>query len=201
MNAQATRQSEPEFAAREFAVIAHRPRDLEEWACALRQRFHGRPVAVCIETSRGPLVYALQKHDIFVLFPINPATLANYRRAFKPSRAKADASDAQIALEILLSHRDKLRALRPQSDGIRRLGLLLEERRLMVNDQTRITNRLISTLKHYYPQAHEWFEDKGAILFCDFLTRWPTLKSNRSGWRAERPWRRSFAPTTVIIRG
>jgi hypothetical protein len=71
---------------------------------APRQRFHGKPMAVCIETSRGPLVYALQKHDFLVLFPINPATLARYRQAFKPSRAKADPTDAQIALEILMGH-------------------------------------------------------------------------------------------------
>lgn len=54
---------------REFAVLPHRPRDIDEWACALRQRFHGMPVAVCIETSRGALVYALQKHDFLVLIP------------------------------------------------------------------------------------------------------------------------------------
>jgi len=169
---------------REFSVIPHRPRELDEWACALRKRFHARPVAVCLEIPRGPLVYALQKHDIFVLFPVNPATLAKYRQAFTPSRAKADPTDAQIALEILLHHRDKLKALRPQSEGIRHLVLLLEERRMLVNDRTRITNRLTTALKHYYPQADEWFPEKGTILFCDFLTRWPTLKQVRLARRA-----------------
>ncbi|NMQ30359.1 IS110 family transposase, partial [Candidatus Accumulibacter phosphatis] len=95
---------------REFAVLSHRPDAIDEWAAALRQRFHGQAVAVCLEIARGPLVYALQKHDFFVLFPVNPATLAKYRQAFQPSHAKADPADAQIALalEILLCHRDKL---------------------------------------------------------------------------------------------
>ena len=160
----------------EFDVLAHQPKAIDEWACALRQRFHGRPVAVCIETPRGPLVYALQKHDIFVLFPVNPATLAKYREAFRPSHAKADPTDAQLALEILMGHRDKLKALKPQSAGMRTLEFLIEERRQIVDEQRRITNRLTSTLKHYFPQAHECFEQKATLLFCDFLTRWPTLK-------------------------
>lgn len=161
---------------REFTVLPHRPKDIDEWAGSLRRRFHSRQVAICIETSRGALVYALQKYDFIVLFPINPATLAKYRQAFKPSRAKDDPTDAQIALEILLGHRDKLKALQPQSPAVRELAMLLEERRQVVDDQRRIINRLISNLKHYYPLAHDWFEDKGTILFCDFMTRWPTFK-------------------------
>ncbi len=51
----------------------------------MHQRFGG-PIAVALELSKGPLVYALQKYDFFVLFPINPSTLAKYREAFTPSR-------------------------------------------------------------------------------------------------------------------
>jgi hypothetical protein len=69
-----------------------------------------------------------------------------------------------------------LKALRPQSTAICALTPLLEERRQGADDQRRIINRLISNLKHYYPLAHEWFEEKATVLFCDFLTRWPTLK-------------------------
>ncbi len=193
-----TPQSNPEFAAfigidwadakhdiclqaagsskREFAVLSHRPDAIDEWAAALRQRFGGQAVAVCLEIARGPLVYALQKHDFFVLFPVNPATLAKYRQAFQPSHAKGDPADAQIALEILLCHRDKLKPLQPQSAGIRTLERLVEERREFVDEQTRITNRLTSSLKEYFPLANEWFEEKASVLFCDFLGNWPTLK-------------------------
>jgi hypothetical protein len=58
---------------------------------------------------QGPLVYALQKYDFLVLFPVHPATLAKYREAFVPSHAKADPSDAQFALELLLRYRAKLK--------------------------------------------------------------------------------------------
>lgn len=169
---------------REFGILPHRPDVIDEWAGNLRQRFGGRPVAVGLEISRGPLVYALQKHGFLVLYPINPASLAKYRQAFQPSHAKGDPADAQIALELLLLHRDKLKALRPQGPGLRTLERLLEERREFVDEERRITNRITSTLKDYYPQADTWFERKGNLLFCDFLTRWPTLAQLKRARRA-----------------
>ena len=76
-------------AKREFDSFPHRVDRIEQWARAMHQRF-GAPIAVALELAKGPLVYALQKYDFFVLFPINPATLAKYREAFAPSGAKDD---------------------------------------------------------------------------------------------------------------
>jgi AMP-binding enzyme/Transposase len=80
---------------REFDCFAHRTERIEEWALALQQRFGGR-IAVALELSKGPIVYALQKYDFLVLFPINPSTLAKYRQAFQPSRAKDDPVDKRV---------------------------------------------------------------------------------------------------------
>jgi hypothetical protein len=41
----------------------------------------------------------------------------------------------------------------------------------------RITNRLTRALKNSFPQVLQWFQDKDTRLFCDFLSRWPTLKA------------------------
>jgi transposase len=161
---------------REFVVLPHRADAIEAWARSLRQRFAGRPVALCLEIAKGPLVYALQKYDFLVLFPVHPATLAKYRQAFTPSRAKADPTDAELALELLLRYRAKLTALQPQSAPMRALLRLVEQRRRLVADKNRISNRLTDALKQYFPDVLDWFEDKGTLLFCDFLSRWPTLK-------------------------
>ena len=158
----------------EFARIEHKVDAIEQWAISMKQRFGG-PIAVALELTKGPLVYALQKYDFFVLFPINPATLAKYREAFKPSRAKDDPTDAELALELLMHHRDRLTALDPQSVPMRTLLHLVEQRRRLVDDKTRFTNRLGYALKQYFPQALDWFEHTDTIVFCDFLTRWPTL--------------------------
>lgn len=168
---------------REFSVVAHRPDAIDAWVRTLRQRFQGR-VAVCLEIAKGPLVYALQKYDCFVLFPVNPTTLAKYRQAFTPSRAKDDPTDAELALELLLQHREKLKQLRPQSAPMRALLRLVEQRRRLIGDKNRITNRLTDALKQYYPQVLDWFQDKDTVLFCDFLGHWPTLKRAKRTRRA-----------------
>ncbi len=108
----------------------------------------GGTIAVALELSKGPIVYALQKYDFIVLFPVNPSTLAKYRQAFKPSRAKDDPTDAEYALELLLHHRDVLKPLQPQSAQMRTLLYLVEQRRRIVGDKTRFTNRLRNALKH-----------------------------------------------------
>ena len=152
----------------------HRPADIEAWVHSLRRRFSG-PFAIAVELSKGPIVSALQRHDDVVIFPINPSTLAKYREAFKPSRAKDDPTDAELALDLLLKHRERFQALNPQSVEMRTLASLVEQRRRLVDDKVRLTNRLRSTLKQYYPQALEWFDRIDTPLFCDFIERWPTL--------------------------
>jgi transposase len=169
---------------REASSLDHTPEAIDAWVCTLRQRFGGHPVAICLELNKGPIVSALCKYEFLVLFPVNPLTLARYREAFTPSRAKDDPTDAELQLELLLKHRDKLQPLQPQSPQMRALAQLVEARRRLVGDKVRITNRLTSALKNYFPHVLRGFEDKDTVIFCDFLSRWPTLKAVQLAHRA-----------------
>jgi transposase len=60
---------------------------------------------------------------------------------------------------------------------MRALAQLVEHRRRVVGDNVRLTNRLTSTLKNYCPHVLHWFQEKDTAIFCDFLSRWPTLKA------------------------
>src|ERR671931_2004223 len=171
-------------AKREYFQLEHTPEAIDAWVTTLRTRFNGQPVAICLELNKGPLVFALRKYDFLVLFPINPLTLARYREAFTPRRAKDDPTDAELQLALLLTHRDKLQPLHPQSPAMRALEQLVEHRRRVVGDKVRITNRLTSTLKNYFPHVLHWFQDKDTAIFCDFLSRWPTLKAVQLARRA-----------------
>jgi hypothetical protein len=64
---------------------------------------------------------------------------------------------AELALDLLVRHPERLTPLKPQSAEMRTLVCLVEQRRSLVNDKIRITNRLRSALKQYYPQMLEWF--------------------------------------------
>src|SRR5713101_5747263 len=164
-------------ATREGLPLEHTPEAIEAWVSTLRTRCNGQPIAVCLARTTGPLVSALRQYDFLTLFPINPLTLARYLEAFTPSRATDDPTDAALQLELLLTHRDKLQPLTPPSPAMRALAQLVEHRRRVVGDKVRITNRLTSTLKNSFPHVLQWFQDKDTRLFCDVLSRWPTLKA------------------------
>lgn len=159
-------------------VVDHTPEALAEWLGELQAQYPGRCVAVCLEQSRGALIYALMGHAFLVLYPINPATLARYREAFSPSRAKDDPSDAKLLAEVLRLHRDKLSVWKPDDAQTRTLTILNEERRKAVDLGTKLALRLQATLKLYFPQALEWIgSDLNSPLACDWLSKWPTLEA------------------------
>jgi transposase len=158
--------------------LEHTPEALHEWVAQLRKRYDNRPVAIAVETSRGPVVSALLAYDFIVIFPVNPKALKDYRAAFAVSGAKDDRTDAQLLEEFLRLHRDRLRALAPDTELTRKLGGLVENRRRLVDERTRLINQLHSTLKTYYPQAETLLKDQfNTPMAAEFLARWPDLPS------------------------
>src|SRR5215813_8192526 len=160
----------------EQGELENTPEAVEVWAATLQQRFGGRPIAVCLEQSRGALVYMLAKYAHLVLFPVHPTTAARYRETFCTSGAKDDPNDTALLLDLLLQHRERLRQLRPDTVETRLLQFLVEERRKMVDEKTRQHNRLIDCLKLYFPQVLPWFDDLAGELAGAFLQQWPSLQ-------------------------
>src|SRR2546429_1837298 len=126
----------------EMGQMASKPEQVDAWAIGLRERFPKGVIAVCLEQSRGGLIYTLSKHPQLVLYPVHPKTSANYRAAFHPSGAKNDPLDADLLLDLLEHHRDRLRPLRPDIASVRLIQLLAEQRRKMVAEKTRCSQRL-----------------------------------------------------------
>lgn len=180
----------------EYVVISNRVEDVDAWAQSMHKRF-GSPIAVAIELTKGPIVYTLQKYDFFVIHPVNPTTLAKYREAFKPSRAKDDPTDALLAVELIRHYPDKFKPLKPQSAELRALFTLTEHRRRLVGDRVRLTNRIRYAFKQYYPQILDWFDRIDTAVFCDFVERWPTAIQAR---RARRSTLTSFFNSHNIYR-
>lgn len=176
---------DPATGQTEDSCIGAQPQAIKDWVMHLQQRYGNAPLAVCTEQKRGPLIYALCQYENLVLFPINPRTVANYRKAFQPSRAKSDPVDARILVELLLKHGDKLPAWKPESTEIRALRQWVESRRMLVGEKVRLTNRIIAALKNYYPQVLEWFEDKDTRVFCDFVQQYPTVTAAQAATAAE----------------
>jgi hypothetical protein len=162
---------------REFSVLAHTPETLEAWGSTVRTRFKGQPIAIGLALNQGPMVHALRTYDDLVRFPVHPLTLARDREAVAPSHAKDDPTDAARQLALLLTHRATLTPLQPQSPAMRALKPRVEQRRRLVGDNVRTTNRLTSPLQDSCPPVLPWFHDHDPAIVCDVLTHWPTLKA------------------------
>jgi transposase len=161
---------------REHSSLTQAPEEIDQWASQLRIRFAGRPIALCIELSKGAIIYALMKYDFIVIHPINPKQLACYREAISPSGAKDDPDDAQLLLDFLVNYRNRLRPWKPDDECTRLIAMLVEDRRNAVHMRTRLANSLKARLKQYFPQALELIgDDPSTQLACDFLLQWPTL--------------------------
>lgn len=165
-------------------VIEQSAEAIQQWVLRLRRRFAGQKVAVMIERSNGALVYALMGYDFLVLYPVNPRALARYRDTFRISGAKDDVSDADLALDLLSRHYDRLDCWKPDRAELRALAILVEQRRKLVDERTRLTNRLQQWLKEYFPQLLRWFASTKDPVLWAFLKRWPTLQSAQRAHRS-----------------
>lgn len=157
--------------------VPQTPEAIAQWVAELRERFGEGPIAICLEQSRGALVYALMQYDFLVLYPVNPKQLSDYRGALYPSGAKSDPNDAELLARFLREHTDKLRAWRPDDAITRELRLQTEQRRAWVEERVACTNRLQQRLKESYPLAFQWAgEDLCREAFLVVLERFPTQR-------------------------
>ena len=169
----------------ERSVLPQQPEDLATWALALRVRFGGRPIGLCLEQSRGPVVYALSAYPWLVLYPVNPKSLAAYRLTFRPSRSKDDPSDAEWLCDLLRKHPEQLHPWQAEDVATRTLRGLLEQRDKLVDDRTRLSHRLRAALKLVFPQALDWAGPVTRPVSWAFLLQWPSLTAVQQAQAAD----------------
>ncbi len=166
-----------EPAKAEHQVIKSEINALNDWIAQMHERFGAKgKVLVCLEQSHGALVYQLMAYELFELYPINPSQLAHYRKTFFSSGAKDDRPDADLLSELLMCHRDRLKAWKPDDQMTRELATLNEGRRHAVDRRTELANEIKSQLKLYFPVALQILDnDITTALAADLLVQWPTL--------------------------
>ena len=156
--------------------VEQTPEAIGEWVTSLRRKFPDTPVVVCMEQSRGALIYALMKYEFLTLVPVNPKQLARFREVIGAAEAKDDPDDAEFLAELFAKHSEHLSAWKPDTQETRFLSLLSEDRRHLVDLRTALTNQLRAQLKQYFPQALQLFEVIHSTLACAVLERWPSLE-------------------------
>jgi transposase len=156
--------------------IDTKPESVHDWVRKVRDRHREGIVVVALEQSRGSLIYALMRYEFIELIPINPRAAKAYRDSLFLSGAKDDPVDAALIRDFAEKHRSKLRPWRADDARTRKLRLLVEARRTLVDQRTSITQALSAALKEYFPQILSWFTDPNGKLARAFLLRWATLE-------------------------
>jgi transposase len=159
--------------------FSSRPEAVHDWMRELRRRHGEGKIVIALEQSRGALMYALSMYDFVDLVPINPRAAKAYRDSLHLSGAKDDPVDASLILDFVWSHRGKLRVWKADDPSTRKLRLLVEGRRNLVDQRTAIGQALNAALKQYFPHVLEWFDDGASALGRAFVARWSTLEQAR----------------------
>lgn len=153
------------------------PVSAHDWVTQLRNLHPEGRIEMCLELSRGPLVEILKEYDFIDIYPLNPITANRYRESLYPSLNKDDPMDARLIYDILHYHQDKLHKLEKADEQMELLQGYCEQRRKSVEKRKRLVNEIISTLKHYYPQALMMFGDLPEQMSRSFLKKWPDWQS------------------------
>ena len=151
------------------------PEAIHEWLRRLRARFPTGAIVVGVEHGCWSLLYLLAAYEFLVLVPINPRASKAYRDSLRLSGASSDPDDAALICEFVMKHLSELRTWQPDDAITRKMRLLVEHRRTLIDQRTGLTHTLADTLKQYFPQALQWFGGETAPLLRAILRRWPTL--------------------------
>jgi len=159
------------------------PEDIDTWVSEMLRRADGKPIAIMLEQSRGPLVHALMFRENVLLFPINPKQFARYRESY-PGGGKDDPTDALYLARMLRERIATLRAWQPDDENTRLLAHLSRQRRKLVDGQTKLRLQLLAQLKSYFPVVLELFGKQWQLpLLLSVLGRWADPRQLR---RADR---------------
>ena len=161
--------------------IEHNRKGLEQLQASL-QRLSTVPedFACVIETRNGLLVQFLLEITMPV-YPVNPKVV-NARR--KASGAKTDRIDALLLADYGRADLPRLKRLTPHSGLIQELQLLTRDQDVLINEHSRIANRLSACLKEYYPVALNLFSDYTCKCSLDLLKEYPTLSQARKATKS-----------------
>ncbi len=149
------------------------PEAIEQWVTELKQRAGDHPIAIMLEQSKGPLIYALMHRPGILLYPINPKQFARYRESYPGGDSKSDPSDARFIARML---RERIATLKPwvaDDEPTRKLAILSEQRRKIVNDQVALRQQLTAHLKSYFPLLLELFDSDCQLkVLLQMVIRW-----------------------------
>jgi transposase len=109
-------------------------------------------IAVGLEVPRGALVDTLLERGVYV-FALNPKQLDRFRDRHSVAGAKDDRRDAFVLADALRTDRAAFRRLDPEDARLLPLREWSRVHEDLVQERTRLTNRLREQRWRFFPQA------------------------------------------------
>jgi len=131
---------------------------------------------VGIETERGSWVANLVAAG-YLVYAINPLSVARYRERHSTSGAKSDAADAHLLAEIVRVDRHHHRPVAGDSALAEGIKLAARAHQNMIWERTRHVLRLRSALREFYPAALQAFPELDAADTLELLAKAPDPES------------------------
>ena len=139
----------------------------------------GQSIAIMLEQSRGALIYALMFRENAVLYPVNPKHLARYRGSYLGS-GKKDSTDAMYLARMPRERIATLKVWRPDDEDTRLIANLSQQRRKLVDGQTKLRLQLTALLKSCFPVVLELLGKQYQLhLLLSVLSRCPDPRKLR----------------------
>jgi transposase len=135
-------------------------------------------VHVALERTHGLLVDALLEAG-YTVYGLNPKAVERYRDRTRTAGAKTDPADAELLARILLTDRERHRALGPRSPQVEAIRALARDDERASRDQRRLLNRLRQDLLEVFPQALGAFPRLTDASALAFLAHWPAAGAAR----------------------
>jgi transposase len=163
--------------------LEHSAENIDAWVGDMLRLAGGQPIAIMLEQSRGALIYVLMFREDVLLYPVNPKQLARYRESY-PGVGKNDPTDAMYLARMLTERITTLKAWQPDDENTRLIANLSQQRRKIVDGQTKLRQQLTALIKSYFPVVLELFGKQHQLpLLLSVLKRWPDPRKLR---RADR---------------
>ena len=134
---------------------------------------HLASVHAAIEMPHGAVVEMLLERKVQV-YAINPKQLDRFRDRFTAAGAKDDRRDARVLADSLRTDRRSFRHLQVEEPEVIELREWSRMREELMQERTRLINRMREQLRRYYPQMLELGDDLGAAWFLELWEKAPT---------------------------
>ncbi len=118
---------------------------------------HGPIEAIGIEDGRQLVANRMMQHGYDVR-TVHPFSLARFKEVYETTRRKDDRMDAMYIARMLAEKPQAFRSITQNSPECTRLEALNRQKRRLVEDRSRLQNRLRAVLRGYFPAFSGCFQ-------------------------------------------